>query len=137
MLETCRLIRLIAAALAACFFALPAQADAPGWRHGLSLMGEPRYPADFQHFDYVNPNAPKGGLARMGAQGTFDNFNLFVAGVKGDLENGATLPYDTLMVESQDEVGTEYGLLAESVRYPDDYGSVTYRLRPQARFHDG
>ena len=131
------MIRLIAAGLLACFFAAPSQADTPAWRHGLSLMGEPRYPAGFSQFDYVNPNAPRGGLARMGAQGSFDNFNLFVAGVKGDLENGASLPYDTLMVESQDEVGTEYGLLAEAVRYPEDYGSVTYRLRPEARFHDG
>jgi microcin C transport system substrate-binding protein len=126
--------------LAACALAIalaPAAAEEPAWRHGLSLMGEPRYPADFKHFDYVNPNAPTSGAARLGAQGTFDNFNLFVAGVKGELENGIQLVYDNLMESSQDEVGTEYGLLAEAVRYPADYSSVTYRLRAEARWHDG
>jgi microcin C transport system substrate-binding protein len=108
------------------------------WRHGLSLMGEPKYPGDFKAFAYVNPNAPKAGLVRLGVQGGFDNFNLFVAGVKGDLESGiATLVYDPLMTEALDEVGTEYGVLAEAVRYPPDYSSVTYRLRAGARWHDG
>ena len=130
--------RLLLAALAAVLLAAPTLAQDPSWRHGLSLMGEPKYPSDFKQFAYVNPDAPKGGLARLGAQGTFDNFNLFIAGVKGELENGAgNLPYDTLMVEAQDEVGTEYGLLAEAVRYPPDYSAVTYRLRPEARFNDG
>jgi microcin C transport system substrate-binding protein len=130
--------RLSIAALAAVFLAAPALAEEPAWRHGLSLLGEPKYPADFKAFTYVNPVAPKGGLVRLGTQGTFDNFNPFVAGVKGELENGAgNLPYDTLMTEAQDEVGTEYGLLAEAVRYPPDRSSVTYRLRPEARFNDG
>ena len=130
--------RLLLAALAAVLLAAPTLAQDPSWRHGLSLMGEPKYPSDFKQFAYVNPDAPKGGLARLGAQGTFDNFNLFIAGVKGELENGAgNLPYDTLMVEAQDEVGTEYGLLAEAVRYPPDHSAVTYRLRPEARFNDG
>jgi microcin C transport system substrate-binding protein len=130
--------RLLLAALAAVLLAGPTLAQDPSWRHGLSLMGEPKYPSDFKQFAYVNPDAPKGGLARLGAQDTFDNFNLFIAGVKGELENGAgNLPYDTLMVEAQDEVGTEYGLLAEAVRYPPDHSAVTYRLRPEARFNDG
>src|ERR1700712_3009233 len=74
-----------------------AQADTE-WRHGLSLMGVPRYPPGFPQFDYVRPDAPKGGVLRLGQQGTFDNFNLFVSGVKGELENGiASLLYDTLM----------------------------------------
>ncbi|HKG76048.1 MAG TPA: extracellular solute-binding protein [Beijerinckiaceae bacterium] len=129
---------MLLAALAAVLLAAPTLAQDPSWRHGLSLMGEPKYPSDFKQFAYVNPDAPKGGLARLGAQGTFDNFNLFIAGVKGELENGAgNLPYDMLMVEAQDEVGTEYGLLAEAVRYPPDYSAVTYRLRPEARFNDG
>jgi microcin C transport system substrate-binding protein len=115
-----------------------ASAQEPAWRHGLSLMGEPKYPAGFKHFAYVNPDAPKTGLVRLGAQGTFDNFNLFVAGVKGELENGiGGLLYDPLMSEALDEVGTEYGVLAEAVRYPADYSSVTYRLRAEARWHDG
>jgi microcin C transport system substrate-binding protein len=134
-----RLFLPIAAALLA---ALPAAAQDPGqapaWRHGLSLMGEPKYPAGFKHFDYVRPDAPKAGLVRLGVQGTFDNFNLFIAGVKGELEGGiGSLVYDPLMTEALDEVGTEYGVLAEAVRYPPDYSSVTYRLRAEARWHDG
>ena len=101
------------------------------------MLGEPKYPAGFAHFDYVNPSAPQGGLVRFGAQGTFDNFNLFVAGIKGELENGTALVYDTLMEPAGDEVATEYGLLAEAVRHPDDFSSVTYRLRGEARWHDG
>ncbi len=131
------MIRVLVAAALAALTALPACAEELPWRHGLSLMGELKYPADFPHFAYVNPNAPKGGLVRLGAQGTFDNFNLAVAGVKGELENGISLIYDTLMEPAQDEVGTEYGLLAEAVRHPADDSSVTYRLRPEARWHDG
>jgi microcin C transport system substrate-binding protein len=121
--------------------ASPPPADEAGsrseWRHGLSLMGDVKYPAGFAHFDYVNPDAPKGGLVRFGTQGTFDNFNYFVQGVKGEIEDGIGLIYDTLMTPSSDEISTEYGLLADSVRYPADFSSVTYRLRPQARWHDG
>ena len=114
-----------------------AQADAE-WRHGLSLMGVPKYPPGFPHFDYVRPDAPKGGVLRLGQQGTFDNFNLFVSGVKGELENGiGSLLYDTLMTPAQDEVATEYGLIADGVRYPADFSSVTYRVNPAARFQDG
>ena len=74
------------------------------WRHGLSLLGEPKYPVDFPHLDYVNPNAPKGGLVRFGEQGTFDNLNMFVAGVKGEIEGGILPVYDTLMTPALDEV---------------------------------
>ncbi len=106
-------------------------------RHGWSLFGRPKYPADFKHFDYVNPNAPKGGVARQSALGTFDNFNIVIAGARGLLASGIELLYDTLMVPALDEVSTDYGLLAESVSYPDDCRFVTYRLRPNARWHDG
>ena len=85
----------------------------PVWRHALSLFGDVKYPADFQHFDYVNPNAPKGGVARMISIGTFDNFNIAVMGVKGNIAPAATMLYETLMARSQDEVATEYGLLAD------------------------
>lgn len=107
------------------------------WRHGLSLFGNLKYPADFKRFDYVNASAPKGGIARVGTFGTFDNFNMVVAGVKGTLAAGIDLLYDTLMVSALDEVSTEYGLLAEAVSHPDDHSSVTYRLRANARWHDG
>jgi microcin C transport system substrate-binding protein len=107
------------------------------WRHGLSLFGDLKYPAGFKHFDYVNPNAPRGGMARQIAFGTFDNFNYVVAGVKGSVAAGLNNIYDTLMAQAMDEVSTEYGLLAEAVSHPDDFSSVTYRLRPDAKWHDG
>ncbi|WP_246102012.1 extracellular solute-binding protein [Methylobacterium terricola] len=116
---------------------VPGSVAGDGWRHGLSLLGEPKYPADFTHFDYADPNAPKGGLVRFGSQGSFDNFNLIVAGVKGDLESQIPLIYDTLLAQAQDEASTYYGLLADGVRPAEDLGSVVYRLRPEARWHDG
>jgi microcin C transport system substrate-binding protein len=111
--------------------------DARTWRHGLSLFGEPKYPVDFKHFDYVNSSAPQGGLLRQIAFGTFDNFNLVVAGVKGSLASGVELINESLTMSALDEVSTEYGLLAEAVSYPEDRSSVTYRLRANARWHDG
>jgi microcin C transport system substrate-binding protein len=107
------------------------------WRHGLSLFGELKYPQGFKHFDYVNPNAPKGGSVRLNAFGTFDNFNLAVAGLKGTAAAGIGLAFDTLLVESQDEVSTAYGQLAEAVSHPADFSSAAYRLHPEARWHDG
>jgi len=118
---------------------IPAQAadEERVWRHGLSLFGDLKYPAGFARFDYVNPNAPKGGAARQIAFGTYDNFNMVVAGVKGSIAVGTELISDTLMAPALDEVSTEYGLLAEAVSYPEDRSSVTYRLRAEAKFHDG
>ncbi|MCJ2010007.1 extracellular solute-binding protein [Methylobacterium sp. J-092] len=108
-----------------------------GWVHAVTLMGQPKYGPDFKHFDYADPAAPKGGLVRLGAQGGFDNFNLVVSGLKGDLEGGIALLYDTLTTESLDEPFTSYGLLAEALRVAPDLGSVTYRLRETAKWHDG
>ena len=107
------------------------------WRHGLSLFGDVKYPADFKRFDYVNPDAPKGGVARQIAIGTFDNFNLAVAGVKGSIAGAVGLIYESLMSPSLDEVSTESGALAEAASHPEDFSSVTYRLRAQAKWHDG
>ena len=107
------------------------------WRHGVSLFGELKYPADFKHFDYVNPDAPKGGSVRMIGLGTFDNFNEVVAGLKGSLAAFAGVVSDALMVPVLDEVETSYGLLAEAVSYPADFASATFRLRAGARHHDG
>ena len=98
-----------------------ARADDKVWRHGLSLFGELKYPAGFKQFDYVNPNAPKGGTVRLGGFGTFDNFNIVVAGVKGTIAAGLNEIYDSLMVPASDEVSTEYGLLAEAVSHPADF----------------
>lgn len=121
----------------ACFTVTPSPAQSEQWRHGLALIGEPQLPEGFKHFDYVNPQAPKGGVVRLGVQGTFDSFNMVVDGIKGQVAGGIGLIYDTLMTESQDETNSYYGLLAEAVRYPDDFSSVTYRLREGARWHDG
>lgn len=104
-------------------------------RHGSSLFGELKYAPGFRHFDYVNPQAPKGGMLRYGAFGTFDSLNGFI--VKGQPAMGLNYIYDTLMTSSLDEPASEYGLVAESVRHPKDYSSVTYTLRPQAKWHDG
>ena len=109
----------------------------PQWRHALSLFGDIKYPANFKQFDYVNPTAPKGGVARMISLGTFDNFNIAVAGVKGSIAPAVSMIYDTLMAKSQDEIVTEYGLLAEGAAHPDDFSFVVYRLRKEARWHDG
>jgi microcin C transport system substrate-binding protein len=114
-----------------------AAAQEPQWRHALSLFGDVKYPAEFRNFDYVNPQAPKGGLVRMIAVGTFDNFNQIVAGLRGTIARGVNLTNDTLMVGSLDEVSTEYGLLAEKASHPPDFSSVVYRLHPKARWHDG
>ncbi|MBB4040539.1 microcin C transport system substrate-binding protein [Microvirga flocculans] len=123
--------------LAACLAISPLAAQDAPWRHGAALLGEPKYPKGFKHFDYVNPDAPKGGLVRLGAQGTFDSFNIVVAGVKGAPEQGLGLIYETLTTSALDEPSASYGLLAEAFAYPDDYSSVTFRLRPEARWHDG
>ncbi len=107
------------------------------WVHALTLMGQPKYGPDFKHFDYADPAAPKGGMVRLGTQGGFDNFNIIVSGLKGDLENGIQQIYDPLMTQSSDEPFTSYGLIAEAVRVAPDLGSVSYRLRENARWHDG
>ncbi len=116
-----------------------AQAGASGhvWRHGLSLFGDLKYPPGFKRFDYVNPNAPKGGVARQISLGTFDSFNLVVAGVKGNVAPAVSYIYETLMVGSLDEVSAEYGLLAEAVSHADDHSWASYGLRANARWHDG
>ena len=103
----------------------------------MSPFGDLKYPSGFKQFDYINANAPKGGAARQIALGTFDNFNMVVAGVKGTLALGIDLIYDTLLVSALDEVLSSYGLIAEAVHHPDDFSSVSYRLRAEAKWHDG
>jgi microcin C transport system substrate-binding protein len=118
----------------------PAQAQSasePEWRHALSLFGDIKYPAGFKRFDYVNPDAPKGGVARLFELGTFDSFNTVVGGVKGVVAGGVGLIYQNLASQSLDEVSTAYGLLAESMSHPEDRSYVIYRLRAEARWHDG
>jgi microcin C transport system substrate-binding protein len=107
------------------------------WRHGVSQFGDLKYPSGFKQFDYVNGNAPKGGSACQIALGGYDSFNLVVAGIKGTPANGIDLIYDTLLVPSLDEASSEYGLLVEALSYPDDFSSATYRLRAEAKWHNG
>lgn len=134
-----RKLSLVLAPLAACLafatLALPGKADSETRHHALSLIGEPRFGPDFQHFDWVNPSAPKGGRVRQYIMGSFDSLNSF--SVKGSPAAAVTLIYDSLMVGSPDEPSTEYGLIAEWVSYPADFSSATFKLRPEARFHDG
>ncbi len=110
----------------------------PAWRHGTSEFGDLKYPAGFKQFEYVNAQAPKGGTVRQIALGTFDNFNPVIADVKGRLAAlSNTILYNTLAMSSLDEVSSEYGLLANALRFPADYAWVAYRLRPEAKWHDG
>lgn len=103
--------------------------------HAISLTDSIKYGADFKHYDYVNPNAPKGGTFRRALYGTYDSFNMFA--VKGVSASGLGYIYDSLLTSSSDEAGTYYGLLAESIEYPDDYSWVIFNLRKNAYWHDG
>lgn len=114
-------------------FARADQAMAPV--HALSMYGQPKYGPAFAHFDYVNPNAPKGGKVKLATVGTFDTLNPFT--LKGVAAAGSDMLFDTLMVSSADEPFTEYGLVAKSVEVPPDRSWVIFDLRPEARFHDG
>lgn len=113
----------------------PASADEKTWHVGTSLIGEAKYGPGFTHFDYVNPDAPKGGRVNLSETGSFDTLNPILA--KGELATATGLVFETLMTPSMDEISAEYGLLAEAISYPDDYSSATFRLRPEARWHDG
>jgi microcin C transport system substrate-binding protein len=107
-------------------------------RHGLSAFDVLKYPADFRHFEWVNPDAPKGGrLALIGpaARTTFDNLNAFI--LKGDAAQGLDLLFDSLMTRSTDEPDAVYGLVAHSAELAPDRGAVTFRMRPEAKFADG
>ena len=110
-------------------------------RHGLSSFGDLKYPPDFPHFDYVDPEAPKGGEVRLRDLGSFDNLNPFI--LKGIRLRGtgavaiSELPFDTLMTSAGDEPDAVYGLVAESADVAPDRSGVSFRLRPEARFNDG
>ncbi|UES37668.1 extracellular solute-binding protein [Roseibium aggregatum] len=116
---------------------VPAFAAEPEWHHAAALNGTPKYGADARHFDYVNPDAPKGGTVRLAASGGFDTFNILAQ--KGNIAPGILNIYESLMEPSLDEedISAQYGVLAEAVRFPDDYSWVEYRLNPDARWHDG
>jgi microcin C transport system substrate-binding protein len=109
--------------------------EAPPTHHGYSLVGPVKYGPDFPHFGWVNPDAPKGGTIRLLGLGTFDSLNQFA--FRGQPAAGLGLVYDQLFSDSPDEPTAQYGLVAEWMRFPADYGSVTFRLREGARWHDG
>src|SRR5579864_752848 len=122
----------LAALAAIALLAAPVAAEP---RHGLSLFGELKYPPGFKHFDYVNPDAPKGGTVKFASFGTFDTLNAFQ--LKGNAADGLGYLFDTLMSPAEDEPSSEYGLVAESADIAPDKASVVYTLRPEARFNDG
>jgi len=103
--------------------------------YGMSLYGDFKYPPDFKHYDYVNPDAPKGGTMRLESLGTFDTLNPFI--IKGVAAAGIGAIFDTLMTRSDDEPATDYPLIAESADLAPDRTSVVYNLNPKARFNDG
>ena len=103
--------------------------------YAVALGNKPKYPAGFSHFDYINPNAPKGGELTLYALGGFDSLNPYL--LKGISTAGLNLVFETLMTESQDEPFTAYGLLAEDIALAEDELSVTFKLNPKARFSDG
>lgn len=128
--------RLVAAALLLGLIAVPASAEEGlEHHHAISLIGTPKYPADFKQFDYVNPDAPKGGLVRMADIGSFDSLNPVL--YRGEAAAGLGLVYESLMADSLEEPSTSYGLIAEWASYPADFSSVTFKLRDEARWHDG
>ena len=133
-MKTAVLVAFVAASLS-----LPVRAADVNVSHGYSAFGDLKYGPDFTHFDYANPDAPKGGTMsqrQLYGTPTFDSLNAFI--IKGD---GApeVQPhiYDSLMVRAYDEPDALYGLVAETIEYPDDLSYVAFAMRPEARFHDG
>lgn len=127
--------RFLLAGLLAVLLSVSASAEP---RHGLAVFGALKYPTDFTHFDYVNPDAPKGGKAsQIGSGGvtTYDSFNAFI--LKGDAAQGLELLFDSLMVRANDEADAVYGLVAKTADVAADGMSVTFAMRPEAKFADG
>src|SRR6266568_6005401 len=130
-------------ALSAARFRPAMAVDAGGEAHGISVFGDLKYPADFQHFDYVNPGAPKGGLfstipsvrAYNQSYQTFNSLNAYI--LKGDGAQGMDMTFAPLMVRANDEPDAMYGLVAKSVQISPDKLTYRFTLRPEARFHDG
>src|ERR1700712_4362739 len=130
-------------AVSAAAFRPAAASEAGGEVHGLSVFGDLKYPADFHHFDYVNVNAPKGGLfstvpsTRAFNQSfqTFNSLNAYI--LKGDGAQGMGMTFAPLMARAGDEPDAMYGLVAKSVQISGDGLVYRFTLRPEARFHDG
>lgn len=131
-------LRLLGIALCACAAQFLASYSQATPSHGISVFGELKYPASFSHFDYVNPDAPKGGrMALIGivANDTFDSFNGYI--LKGDAAQGLAMLFDTLMARAMDEPDAVYGLVAKTADLAADRKSLVFELRPEAKFADG
>ncbi|MBI3420091.1 MAG: ABC transporter substrate-binding protein, partial [Proteobacteria bacterium] len=124
----------LALSLVICLFALPLQAQVTD-AQGIALHGEAKYKPGFTHLDYVNPDAPKGGEIRLAVVGGFDSLHPYI--LKGEQAEGLGLVYETLMENTLDEPNSAYGLVAESISFPEDRSKVTFKLRPEAKFNDG
>lgn len=116
-------------------FSLHSQAQAIKESDSFAIIGEPKYAAGFTHYDYANPDAPKGGTITLAAIGTFDNFNRYA--MRGNPGVRTDALYDTLFTSSDDEPGSYYPLIAEHARYADDFSWMEITLNPRARYHDG
>ena len=126
---------MLIAKFALLFFLISSQAlAATGFHHGISTFGDLKYPKNFQHFDYVNPQAPKGGSVKFGVEGGFNSLNQFI--LKGITASGVSYLYDSLMEGSDDEISARYGLVAESAKLAPDKMAIEFKLRKNARFHD-
>lgn len=106
----------------------------PGPHHGHALVGSLKYKKGFEHFEYADPDAPAGGIITLASIGTFDSFNPFI--LKGNPAPSVSLLFESLMTSAADEPSSVYGLIAESLEYPEDNSSVTFKLRKEARWND-
>lgn len=114
---------------------LHAKADTIIKSHGYNFFGELKYPADMAHLDYVNPDAPKGGEISIWAPGTFDSMNPYSR--KGRAGALSSAPFESLLTDTADDVGSSYALLAETLEYPEDQSWVIFNINPKAQFSDG
>ncbi|MEM0898931.1 MAG: extracellular solute-binding protein [Pseudomonadota bacterium] len=126
---------IIGISVATAFLLIAGASYGQEWKHATALVGDVKYAEDFPNFEYVNPDAPKGGELSLSETGSFDTLNPILS--KGEVATGLGLVFETLMTDAEDEIATQYGLLAEAIRYPDDFAWAEFRLRENARWHDG
>ncbi|MEI7126820.1 extracellular solute-binding protein [Pectobacterium versatile] len=129
------MLKRVIAAVLLCTAHLGAYAEATENSTSFALLGEPKYAENFSHFDYVNPDAPKGGSITLSSLGTFDNFNRYA--LRGVAAARTERLYDSLFVSSDDEPGSYYPLVALTTRHSADFRWIEIEMNPKARFHDG
>lgn len=126
--------RTIYVAIIVCIIATISSNSWAAPKHGLAMFEDIKYPPNFSHLDYVNPNAPKRGSIKLATIGTFDSLNPYI--LKGIPASGLSYVFETLMESSLDETFTQYGLIAESVEVADDHSWIRFHLRPEAKWHN-